>query len=178
MKETNKTNKTNKTNQTSQGKETPQGDKRDDKDQPMRVRTVDQLSGVLPMSLMLRASSKALVLAATVASLALAGCAADGSNIFTTGALGSSDSKVDPECVTLASRIETLRREGIPEKLEKAAAKKYTMTHADLVKADQLTKTNAEFQQRCSTAMPMNAQLPAQSSVAGAPTKPAKPPAQ
>ena len=145
----------------------------------MRVRTVDQLSGVLPMSLMLRASSKAQVLAATLAVLALAGCAADGSNIFTTGALGSSDSKVDPECVTLASRIETLRREGIAEKLEKAAAKKYKMTHADIVKADQLTKTNAEFQQRCSTAMPMNAQLPSQSAAASAPAaKPAKPPAQ
>jgi hypothetical protein len=131
------------------------------------------------MSLMLRASSKALVLAATLAVLGLAGCAADGSNIFTTGALGSPDSKVDPECVTLASRIETLRREGVAEKIEKAAAKKYKMTHADLVKADLLTKTNAEFQQRCSTAMPMNAQLPSQSAAASAPaTKPAKPPAQ
>ena len=131
------------------------------------------------MSLMLRASSKALVLAGTLAVLALAGCAADGSNFFTTGALGTSDSKVDPECVTLASRIETLRREGIAEKLEKVAAKKYKMTHADIVKADQLTKTNAEFQQRCSTAMPMNAQLPSQSAAASAPTaKPAKPPAQ
>jgi hypothetical protein len=146
----------------------------------MRVRTVDQLSGVLPMSLMLRASSKALVLAGTLAVLALAGCAADGSNIFTTGALGSSpDSKADPECVSLASRIETLRREGIAEKIEKAAAKKYKMTHADLVKADLLTKTNAEFQQRCSTAVPMNAQLPSQSATASAPAaKPAKPPAQ
>ena len=132
------------------------------------------------MSLMLRASSKAQVLAATLAVLALAGCAADGSNIFTTGALGSSDSKVDPECVTLASRIETLRREGIAEKLEKAAAKKYKMTHADIVKADQLTKTNAEFQLHCSTAMPMNAQLPSsQSTAANAPAaKPTKPAAQ
>ena len=132
------------------------------------------------MSLMLRASSKAQVLAATLAVLALAGCAADGSNIFTTGALGSSDSKVDPECVTLASRIETLRREGVAEKLEKAAAKKYKMTHADIVKADQLTKTNAEFQLHCSTAMPMNAQLPSsQSTAANAPAaKPTKPAAQ
>jgi hypothetical protein len=140
----------------------------------MRVRTVDQHLEVLPMSLMLRASSKAPVLAATLAVLALAGCAADGSNIFTTGALGSP--AVDPECPTLASRIETLRREGIAEKIEKAAANKYKMTHADLVKADLLTKTNAEFQQRCSTAMPMNAQLPAQSAAAGAPAaKPVKP---
>ena len=132
------------------------------------------------MSLMLRASSKALVLAGTLAVLALAGCAADGSNFFTTGALGTSDAKVDPECVTLASRIETLRREGVAEKLEKAAAKKYKMTHADLVKADLLTKTNAEFQLHCSTAMPMNAQLPSsQSTAANAPAaKPTKPAAQ
>ena len=131
------------------------------------------------MSLMLRASSKGLVLAGTLTVLALAGCAADGSNIFTTGALGSPDSKVDPECVTLASRIETLRREGIAEKLEKAAANKYKMTHADLVKADQLTKTNAEFQQRCSTAVPINAQLPPQSAAASTPAaKPAKAPSQ
>lgn len=134
------------------------------------------------MSLMLRALSKALVLTGPLAVLALAGCAADGSNIFTTGALGSSaaESRVDPECVTLASRIETLRREGIPEKLEKAAAKKYKMTHADIVKADQLTKTNAEFQLHCSTAMPMNAQLPSsQSTAANAPAaKPTKPAAQ
>jgi len=94
----------------------------------------------------------------------LAGCAGDGGdNIFTTGALGSSFSsaepKVDPACVTLAARIETLRKEGIPDKIEKAAAKKYKMTQADLAKADQLTKSNAEFQQRCSTLPPPVKQL-------------------
>ena len=101
-----------------------------------------------------------------VAGALLAGCAANGSDsIFTTGALGSgsgtaaNEQKVDPACVTLASRIETLRREGIAEKLDKAAAKKYKMTHADLVKADQLAKSDAEFQLRCSTIQPTAAQL-------------------
>ncbi len=109
------------------------------------------------MSFNIRAPSMALVLAG----VALAGCAGDGSNnIFTTGALGTSQTaaapepKVDPACVTLASRIETLRKEGIADKIEKAAVKKYKMTHADLAKADQLTKVNAEFQLRCSTITP------------------------
>jgi len=59
--------------------------------------------------------------------------------------------------VTLASRIEALRKEGIAEKIEKAAAKKYKMTQSDLNKADQLTKANADFQLRCSTIMPKSA---------------------
>ena len=59
--------------------------------------------------------------------------------------------KVDPACIALTSRIEGLRKEGIADKIEKASAKKYKMTQADLGKADQLTKANAEFQARCST---------------------------
>ena len=132
------------------------------------------------MSLTLRASSQALVLA----SLLLAGCAADGSpNFFTTGALGTSEtaaapeSKVDPACVALVSRIEALRKEGVAEKIEKAATKKYKMTNADLAKADQLTKANADFQLRCSTIMPrpMSAQVPSSPGpVAAAPPPAAK----
>ena len=109
------------------------------------------------MSLIMRASSQALVLV----SLLLAGCAADGSsNLFTTGALGTSETaaagepKVDPACVSLVSRIEALRREGVADKIEKAANTKYKMTKADLAKADQLTKANADFQVRCSTITP------------------------
>ena len=120
------------------------------------------------MSLMLRAST-ALLLAGV-----LAGCAADGTdNLFTTGALGSSqvaaasEQKIDPACVTLASRIEALRREGVLEKIEKAAAKKYKMTQADLVKVDQLTKSNAEYQLRCSTIVPVTT-----TSVSTTPAKP------
>jgi hypothetical protein len=116
------------------------------------------------MSFTTRASKQVLVLAG----LLLAGCAADGSpNFFTTGALGTSETtaaaepKVDPACVSLVSRIEALRKEGVAEKIEKAAAKKYKMTSADLAKADQLTKANADFQLRCSTIMPkpMQAQV-------------------
>ena len=109
------------------------------------------------MASVIRAASAALVLAG----VALAGCAGDGSdNMFTTGALGTQQTaaapepKVDPLCVTLVSRIEGLRKEGVADKIEKASIKKYKMTQADLTKADALTKANAEFQLRCSTIMP------------------------
>jgi hypothetical protein len=130
------------------------------------------------MSLTTRATSQALVLA----SLLLAGCAADGSpNFFTTGALGTSETaaapepKVDPACVALVSRIEALRKEGVAEKIDKAATKKYKMTNADLAKADQLTKANADFQLRCSTIMPRP--MSAQVSSSPGPVAAAPPPA-
>lgn len=108
------------------------------------------------MAIFNRASSQALVLAG----LMLAGCTGEGTDGIFTGSLAgntqtaASEAKVDPACVTLVSRIETLRKEGIADKIEKAAAKRYKMTQADLSKADQLTKTNAEFQLRCSTITP------------------------
>jgi hypothetical protein len=103
------------------------------------------------MAIFKRASSQALVLCGLV----LVGCAEGGDNIFTTGSLvGQPAEKADPACVTLASNIEALRKEGIADKIEKAAAKRYKMTQADLKKADQLTKANAEFQGRCSNVTP------------------------
>jgi hypothetical protein len=101
------------------------------------------------MAIFRRASSQALVLGG----LMLAGCAEGSDNIFTTGSLVSQP-KVDPACVTLATRIEALRKEGIADKIEKAAARRYKMTRADLGKAHELTKANAEFQGRCSTIPP------------------------
>lgn len=131
------------------------------------------------MSSMLRASSQALVL---LSGLALAGCANDGTtaNLFTTGALGTTETaaapepKVDPACAGLATRIETLRREGVADKIEKAASTKYKLTKADVSKADQLTKANAEFQQRCSTVpvKPVTAQVSATPPPAATPAKP------
>src|SRR5262245_35947822 len=105
------------------------------------------------MAIFKRASSQALVIGALV----LAGCAEGGDNIFTTGSLSgqpTAETKADPACVTLAARIDALRKEGIPDKIEKAASRRYKMTQADLGKADQLTKANAEFQGRCSTVPP------------------------
>ena len=130
------------------------------------------------MAIFKRASSQALVLAGVL----LAGCAMEGGDgIFTTGSLtgqASADQKNDPVCITLASRIETLRKEGIQDKIEKAAAKRYKMTQADLGKADQLNKANADFQTRCSTVptKPTTAEAPAAAEPAAkaAPKKAAK----
>ena len=132
------------------------------------------------MAIIKRASSQALVLTG----LMLAGCAMEGGDgLFTTGSLTGSanqaaaESKTDPVCITLASRIETLRKEGVQDKIEKAAAKRYKMTQADLGKADQLNKANAEFQARCSTVTPRPTTAeaaPAASEPAAAPKKTAK----
>jgi hypothetical protein len=123
------------------------------------------------MAIFKRASSQALVLGALV----LAGCAEGGDNIFTTGSLSgqpTAETKADPACLTLAARIEVLRREGIPDKIEKAAARRYKMTRADLGKVDQLTKANAELQARCSNVPPRQtttAEAPAADKTAKAP---------
>jgi hypothetical protein len=127
------------------------------------------------MAIFKRASSQALVLAGVM----LAGCAEGGDSLFTTGSLSQPVAdKVDPACVTLALSIEALRKEGIPDKVEKAAAKRYRMTVADLKKADQLNKANAEFQGRCSNVTPKPttaaAETPAEPAAKAAPKKAAK----
>jgi len=118
------------------------------------------------MAIFNRAASMAFLLAG----IALAGCSGEGTDGIFTGSLANTaqntpapEAKVDPVCVSLVSRIDTLRREGVGDKIEKAAAKRYKMTQTDLGKADQLTKANAEFQQRCSTITPggNTAQAPA-----------------
>src|ERR687896_151150 len=91
-----------------------------------------------------------------IGAMALAGCANNGllgGSNFSTASVPETP-KVDPACVMLTSQIETLRKEGIADKVEKAAAKKYKMMVADLVKADQLNKANAEFQLKCSSITP------------------------
>ena len=67
--------------------------------------------------------------------------------------------KADPACATLASQIDGLRKEGVADKIEKASLKKYKMSTAELVKADQLNKANADFQTKCSTYKPAMASL-------------------
>jgi len=124
------------------------------------------------MTFQIRASSKAVLLVGVL----LAGCAGDSADgLFTTGSLSGSSAtaaaaKTDPACVTLAASIDGLRKEGVADKIEKAAAKKYKMTATDLKKADQLTKANADFQQRCSTIPPK----PTNAQAAPAPTKSAQ----
>jgi hypothetical protein len=99
----------------------------------------------------------------------MAGCADNGSLIGGSNLTTSSVSPtpaVDPACSPLSTQIAGLRQEGIGDKIEKAAAKKYKMTAADLAKADQLTKASAEFQAKCST-------LPRSAAVIAPPAAPA-----
>jgi hypothetical protein len=59
--------------------------------------------------------------------------------------------------VSLNQQIETLRRDGVHTKVENAAAKKYKLTAADIAKADQLNKANADFQAKCGPRLPITA---------------------
>lgn len=111
-----------------------------------------------------------LALAASLG-LSLAGCANDGGMFgATTTASIPEKPKVDPACVTLTSQIDGLRKEGIAEKVEKAAAKKYKMTAADLTKAAQLNRANAEFQGRCSASSMTTAMVAPAGGATGTPT--------
>lgn len=109
-----------------------------------------------------------------VGSFSLAACSSGGdlfgsssSSDVTTSSLNEArvaqGQKVDPACGNLAAEIDGLRRDGIAEKVDKAAAKQYKMKPADLTKASQLNKLNADFQERCST-------LPRTAAVATTPT--------
>ena len=88
----------------------------------------------------------------------LAACANDGQLMLGNGPLFGATTtasiparpRIDPVCATLSSQIESLQQEGVAAKVEKAAAKKHKMTAADLNKAAELNKANAEFQSKCS----------------------------
>ena len=101
-----------------------------------------------------------IIYAATIA-CALAGCANDGSlsTGLNTGSVNpqaatTASKSQEALCLTLASQIEALNTEGIPDKVSKAAAKKYKLKSTDLTKADELNKANTEFQGKCSSYPP------------------------
>jgi len=94
----------------------------------------------------------------------LAGCSSDGSGVgssLTTSALSNNPAgevkaapRVDPACIALTAKIDALRKEGVMERVEKAAEGKSTMVsvkRTSLAKLTELDKANAEFQARCST---------------------------
>ncbi|MGE0700637.1 MAG: hypothetical protein AB7O57_16180 [Hyphomicrobiaceae bacterium] len=109
--------------------------------------------------------------------LALGACASDSllgtSGGQSTAAIGKPDKPaVDPACAGLASRIETLRKDGVVERVEAAAKGKggtVSVKRASLSQIAELEKANAEFQAKCST-LPRTAALVA-------PVQPAAPPA-
>jgi hypothetical protein len=98
--------------------------------------------------------------------LLLAGCSSTnglfGGSSLTTQSISTSPTnaqtiaaapKVDPACYTIAQRIETLRKDGLTERLEKASAGKsstVSVKRTSLAQAAELDKANAEFQAKCS----------------------------
>lgn len=109
---------------------------------------------------------------ALVGAALLAGCAEDssllsGTSNLTTASVGEAQ-KTDPACVSLTSQIETLKKEGVADKVAQASIKKYKMTQADLTKADQLNRSNTEFQAKCSVIKPAPAQTASAAPVAPA----------
>ncbi len=101
-------------------------------------------------------------LAAAVLAGALgAGCAND-ANLSTSGIAPEKAglhqaAKVDPACVSLASQIEALRKEGAVERLEKAADGKGSsvqVKRTSLAKQAELNKANADFQMKCGPKIP------------------------
>lgn len=121
-------------------------------------------------------STSALALAACSA-LLLAGCSSNSGggffNSLTTQSIATSPTgtpvaavpKVDPACYSLAQRIDTLRKDGLTERLEKAATGKtanVSVKRASLQQAAELDKANAEFQAKCSTLGPRPMQASAQ----------------
>jgi hypothetical protein len=113
-------------------------------------------------SAMTRTSIK-LALAA-LGALSVAGCADGSTGLLSTASVGSSTTagagKADPACVALNARINTLRQEGVAERVEKASegkAKSVSIKRESLVKMTELDKANAEFQSKCALPLPASA---------------------
>ncbi|MFM1814713.1 MAG: hypothetical protein RLZ98_1408 [Pseudomonadota bacterium] len=92
-------------------------------------------------------------------SFVLAGCAADGGvggANFTTASIPEKD-KVNPACVALAAKIDTLKQEGTVGRVEQAAtgkSKTVVVKRASLGKVAELNQVYAEYQAKCSTITP------------------------
>lgn len=93
----------------------------------------------------------------------LGACASDGNSPFSTASVVPAEvatpakAKTDPACVTLASQIDGLRKEGTIERLEKVAAGKgdnVQVKRTALAKQAELNKANAEFQAKCAPKIP------------------------
>ncbi len=112
------------------------------------------------------AASTAILLAGLTA-----GCANDGGLLagsLTTASVPDAPSaqvaaapKVDPQCFALMSKIDQLRKEGTPARIEKVATTGKGATASvkrdSLAKMTELDKANAEFQVRCSKLAPSQA---------------------
>lgn len=128
-------------------------------------------------------SVRTFILAGTLASAAALGaCANSGGPLLATGSVGAdaaarAAAPVDPACVTLTSQIQTLRKEGTPDRIEEVAAGKtgsseiVRVKRTSLQKVAELNAANAQFQAKCSTLTPaQRAAVATQAAVGTAPT--------
>jgi hypothetical protein len=114
----------------------------------------------------------ATVVCAALGVTMLAGCSSNSGlfgNSLTTQSIGMASTdggattpttvanKIDPQCYSLAQRIDVLRKEGVSDRIEKASVGKsatVAVKRASLAQAAELDKANADFQSRCSTLGP------------------------
>lgn len=109
--------------------------------------------------------SRLQVLIPAIVAAALAGCAADGTPMLSTSAIGGTApakvekaAAVDPVCVALSNQIDNLRKEGSIDGLEKAAEGKgasVKVKRQSLAKQAELNRTYAEFQAKCGPRLPL-----------------------
>lgn len=108
------------------------------------------------MKSFLSSTMTAMALAVT-----LAGCSSDGGLLGSSLTTSSVDSakvapaiaKVDPACLALTAKIDGLRKDGVTERAEKAAAGKtstVSVKRDSLAKLSELDKANFEYQTKCS----------------------------
>lgn len=114
-------------------------------------------------------------LAPLAAALLLGACAGETPNFFQTASVAAPaaavaeatptrTSRVSAECTTLAGQIDTLRKDGTIERLEKVAAGKgdnVQVKRAALAKQAELNKANADFQSKCAPRQPAGQQAAA-----------------
>ncbi len=103
----------------------------------------------------------------------LAGCAnqnsvlGNGANVTTSSVapvppVQMAAPKVDPACISLTAKIDTLRKDGVAERIEKISTgktAKVSVKRDALAKMTELDKANAEFQAKCSTLSPRSASM-------------------
>ena len=115
--------------------------------------------------------------AAALSALSLAACADGSTGMLSTASLGpptpvaAAAPQPDAACVALTARIDTLRREGVVERVEKASAgktKTVTVKRESLAKITELDKANAEFQAKCALPLTTASVRPAPTAAATA----------
>lgn len=98
------------------------------------------------------------IMASLLIAAGLAACSSTGGPSLATASVAPQPvAKIDPACTTLAAQIETLKADGVAERLEKVSTGKSAsvqVKRSSLAKQAELNKANAEFQARCSVAIP------------------------